>query len=850
MLSSALLSLGVAGSALAWPGLGHPRHSSIARALHSRQEPVATKPKDPVAATWFASWHADEFSLANVSWNKYTTVSYSFAVTTPNISFVNISDPDVFKDFVSTAHANNVSATISIGGWTGSLYFSSAVATAENRTEFVKTMVNLLQDNNLDGLSFDWEYPGAAGIGCNTNSPNDTDNFLLFLKELRTALPSNATLSAATSITPFISAEGTPSTNVSEFASVFDYIQIMNYDVWGPWSETTGPNAPLNDTCATNATQKVGSAVSAIEAWTKAGFPVDQLVLGVAGYGHGFSVAPTNALSDGILNPYSTFNKSFTPPGDAWDDAPVNGTVDVCGNPQAQGGNWNFWGLIEGGFLNENGTANTAEGIVYKYDECSQTPFVYNQTSGVLVAFDNAASFTAKGQFINATGLRGFALWEAGGDFDDILLDAIRSGAGFPEVDEDDGDCEDDETGTTIPQTGNTSNNSGSNNSGNNSGNTSGDNSSNTSNNSGSNNSGNNNSGSNNSGSNSSNNSGSNHSSNSSSNNSSNSGNTSTTPSNNNGSNNSGSNNSGSSNTTPDYGDDDDCEDDEYNEPTTTPSSTASAKPTATAAATSEDDDECEDDEYPEPAISTTANPTTYQVPTATAPTTTSTAVAQPSITPEATLPDVDDDGEECEDDETIIDVTTSVASATAPATSSVVTSTVSATHSEVTVISTASASSSASESSYTLSAASTLVTESAATATSTFAVTSAATSAAPITEAASTVVPTASVTESTVPTTTAVTESYEPSSPVATVEPATSGVPSSSIAEPTSSEPVTIPQPSSSFEPSTSAEPSTSQAPSSPLSEAPAPTAAPTSTSVSFSSEAPTVSTPEPTFR
>ncbi|CAE6390033.1 unnamed protein product [Rhizoctonia solani] len=460
MLSSAILSLGVAGSALAWPSLGHSSHSSIARALQTRQETSApaAKPKEPVAATWFASWHANDFPLANVSWNKYTTVSYSFAVTTPNISFVNISDPEVFKDFVSTAHTNNVSATISVGGWTGSLYFSSAVATADNRTEFVKTMVSLLKDNNLDGLSFDWEYPNAEGIGCNTKSPNDTENFLLFLKELRSSLPANATLSAATSINPFISADDSPSTNVSEFATVFDYIQIMNYDVWGPWSDTSGPNAPLNDTCAVNATQKIGSAVSAVEAWTKAGFPVDQLVLGVGAYGHGFSVAPADALNNTILNPYSPFNKSFTPPGDAWSDTAANGTLDVCGNPQAADGSYTFWGLIEGGFLNENGTANTAQGITYKYDECSQTPFVYNQTSGVLVGFDNAASFTAKGQFINTTGLRGFAMWEAGGDYDDILLDAIRSGAGFPEVIEDGDDCEDDETGATTPETGNSSN--------------------------------------------------------------------------------------------------------------------------------------------------------------------------------------------------------------------------------------------------------------------------------------------------------------------------------------------------------------------------------------------------------
>ena len=31
----------------------------------------------------------------------------------------------------------------------------------------------------------------------------------------------------------------------------------------------------------------------------------------------------------------------------------------------------------------------------------------------------------AKGKFINEAGLAGFAMWETGGDSDDILLDAI-----------------------------------------------------------------------------------------------------------------------------------------------------------------------------------------------------------------------------------------------------------------------------------------------------------------------------------------------------------------------------------------------------------------------------------------
>lgn len=49
----------------------------------------------------------------------------------------------------------------------------------------------------------------------------------------------------------------------------------MAYDIWGAWSTTgVGPNAPLDDTCATN---KAGSATSAVNAWIAAKFPADKV---------------------------------------------------------------------------------------------------------------------------------------------------------------------------------------------------------------------------------------------------------------------------------------------------------------------------------------------------------------------------------------------------------------------------------------------------------------------------------------------------------------------------------------------------------------------------------------------
>ncbi|TRM63576.1 glycoside hydrolase family 18 protein [Schizophyllum amplum] len=384
-----------------------------------------------VAAAWFAGWHTNTtpaYTLDNVPWEKYTKLTYSFAETTPDGALdMSGSNETLLPDFIARAKENGVTPAVSIGGWAGSRFFSSAVATAENRTAFVKTVLDFATEYELEAIDFDWEYPNNQGLGCNTINANDTANFLAFLQELRADdFGATLELSAATAISPFMNADGEPSEDVSAFAEVFDYIAIMNYDLWGTWSTSVGPNAPLNDSCAAPENQQ-GSAVSAVEAWSAAGMPLDQIVLGVASYGHSFGVNKTAAMNgtDSLVL-YPAFNATAFPAGDAWDDEP---SVDACGVQENQGGVIQFWGLVEQGYLGTDG--QPAEGVPYVFDECSQTNFVYNSTTEVLISYDSAEAFTAKGAFIKDMGLRGFATWEAGGDYQDILLDAIRQASGF-----------------------------------------------------------------------------------------------------------------------------------------------------------------------------------------------------------------------------------------------------------------------------------------------------------------------------------------------------------------------------------------------------------------------------------
>ncbi|KAF8344633.1 endochitinase [Amanita rubescens] len=405
---------------------------STLQAGHGASIPVYRRKKDvdKVASAWFSGGHATStpaFPVSDISWSKYTHVTYAFALTTPDVTNVTLegSSPDVLPQFVEAAHRNGVKAVGSIGGWTGSQWWSSNVGSAENRTLFVKTLTDFAEQYQLDGLEFDWEYPVQQGIGCNTNNPQDSANFLAFLEELREDCIGKDLILTAAVVSPFSSSDGTPSKDVSGFASVLDWVNIMNYDMWGSWSATVGPNSPLYDSCAAPANQ-VGSASSEVNAWQAAGMPLDKIVLGVAAYGHSFSVNKTAAFNGSSLALYPAFDKADQPAGDVWDDV---ASTDICGNANGPGGTMRFWGLMELGYLNTDGTPRT--GIDYIFDDCSKTAYVYNKTSEIMVSYDDAQAFADKGSFITSTGLRGFTMWEAGGDYNNILLDAIRETSGF-----------------------------------------------------------------------------------------------------------------------------------------------------------------------------------------------------------------------------------------------------------------------------------------------------------------------------------------------------------------------------------------------------------------------------------
>ncbi|KIK76574.1 glycoside hydrolase family 18 protein [Paxillus rubicundulus Ve08.2h10] len=64
-------------------------------------------PTQPVAAAWYTGWRAlDGLPLSHVSWDKYNTLIYAVAATTPSVHNLSLdaSEPTVLPQFVDEAH--------------------------------------------------------------------------------------------------------------------------------------------------------------------------------------------------------------------------------------------------------------------------------------------------------------------------------------------------------------------------------------------------------------------------------------------------------------------------------------------------------------------------------------------------------------------------------------------------------------------------------------------------------------------------------------------------------------------------------------------------------------------------
>jgi len=185
-----------------------------------------------------------------IPFERITHINYAFLIPNEDGSFADLHNPWKLKQIVEGAHAQGVKVFISVGGWGWDQQFEQMAAQKESRSAFVRNLVNFVDEYNLDGADVDWEYP----------NPDQSEEFLSLMSELREALPADIMLTAA--VIAYGDEHGLGIT--PEAFQLMDFVNIMTYD---------GPDH------GTMAQFEKGLAY-----WADRGLPPEKMVLGVPFY--------------------------------------------------------------------------------------------------------------------------------------------------------------------------------------------------------------------------------------------------------------------------------------------------------------------------------------------------------------------------------------------------------------------------------------------------------------------------------------------------------------------------------------------------------------------------------------
>ncbi len=134
-------------------------------------------------------------------------------------------------DALCLMRKSGVSIIPSITDGTNKLVLSKYLADPKVRAEIVKTIVDLVNRKNFDGIDLDFE--GFAFVDGSATWPSTAPNWILFIKELASVLHENKKILSVTTpvhFNPLEKSKGYTVYSWAEIASSIDRLRIMTYD--------------------------------------------------------------------------------------------------------------------------------------------------------------------------------------------------------------------------------------------------------------------------------------------------------------------------------------------------------------------------------------------------------------------------------------------------------------------------------------------------------------------------------------------------------------------------------------------------------------------------------------------
>lgn len=326
--------------------------------------------------------------VGTIDATKLSHINYAFVDVKDSMAWLtNIATDTInFRNLVTLRQDNpDLKILISIGGWSWSENFSDAVLTPASRRKFAVTSVDIIERYDLDGVDIDWEYPGFKGED-NVFRPEDRENFVLMFQALREALDASSartgkTLLLTTAVPCFT--DFLERNEMGRAAEYLDFVNLMAYDfyVGGPFA---GHHSNLYHSEDYEAEQ---SGHRAVTEYVAQGVPIEKLVLGIPFYGRSWFMQ--TGENHGINRAITTVTRA-------------------------------------GGYTFVKDSMLTRPGLTRYWDDKAKMPYLFDEETNQLVAYDDEESVHIKCDYVIENNLAGVMFWQYASDPKEYLLNAVN----------------------------------------------------------------------------------------------------------------------------------------------------------------------------------------------------------------------------------------------------------------------------------------------------------------------------------------------------------------------------------------------------------------------------------------
>ena len=284
---------------------------------------------------------------------------------------------------------------VAIGGWNWSRNFSDSALSAESRSRFVSSALELLLDQwpgLFDGFDLDWEYPVAGGLPENRYRPDDWRNYALLIAEFRRQLDSRSVADSRryllTVAAPASPAHAMEKPVWEEIGALVDWVNLMTYD-YHTGGSMTHFNAPLF--AVTDDPAPDMNVHATVQRYLAAGVPAEKITMGLPFFGHGFGGVQSDG--DGLFQ---------------------------AAKPHSSEKEWGV-GAVSFRELQKQRKPTLTR---YWHPE-AKVPWLFDREARIWISYDDAESIARKLDYVLSHALGGIMIWELSGD-DGSLLPAIH----------------------------------------------------------------------------------------------------------------------------------------------------------------------------------------------------------------------------------------------------------------------------------------------------------------------------------------------------------------------------------------------------------------------------------------